>query len=158
MFRHIKPEDTDEIIELAVATGVFKPLEIATLRELLKDYHKEDREQGHRAFAWEDAGRIIGYVYYAPTPMTERTWHLYWIVVDTRLQRRGLGAELLGFVEKDIRGFRGRMLLVETSLLPHYEPTRRFYLKNGYTILAEIADFYAEGDGMIIFCKRLHKE
>ena len=95
MIRPITPEDSDEIIELTAATGVFKPLEIATLREVLKDYHKEDRELGHRAFAWEDGGRIIGYIYFAPTPMTERTWHLYWIVVDTRMQGRGLGAELL---------------------------------------------------------------
>jgi len=155
MIRPLALEDSQEIIELTAATGVFKPLEIATLREVLKDYHEEDHELGHRGFAWDDDGRIKGFIYFAPTPMTERTWHLYWIVVDSRQQGRGLGAELLRYGEHDVRGLRGRMLLIETSTLPHYDPTRRFYLNNGYSILAEIPDYYAEGDGMTIFCKRL---
>ena len=39
--------------------------------------------------------------------------------------------------------------------MPHYELTRRFYLKHGYEQHATIRDFYAEGDAMVIFRKRL---
>ena len=155
MLRPVLPSDTETLIALTTDTAVFKPLEIATLREVLGDYHKEDREQGHRAFAWEDDGRIIGFVYYAPTPMTERCWHLYWIVVSRELQGRGLGTRLLEFVENDIRERAGRMLVVETSTLPHYEPTRRFYLKHRYDLTAIIADYYADGDGLAVFTKKL---
>ena len=59
-------------------------------------------------------------------------------------------------VEKDVRDRGGRMLLVETSLLPHYESTRRFYFKYGYSAVAQIADYYAEGDGLIVFAKRFN--
>ena len=34
-------------------------------------------------------------------------------------------------------------------------PTRRFYLKHGYTAAAGIPDFYADGDGMAVFTKRV---
>ena len=47
------------------------------------------------------------------------------------------------------------MLVVETADTPHYEPTRRFYLKHGYTVAAHIPDYYAENDGQVIFLKRL---
>ena len=40
------------------------------------------------------------------------------------------------------------------ALLQH-EPTRRYYLKHGYTVAAHIPDYYAENDGQVIFLKRL---
>ena len=62
---------------------------------------------------------------------------------------------MLEFVENDVRDRGGRMLLVETSLLPHYESTRSFYYKYGYTAVAQVADYYADNDGLIIFAKRM---
>jgi ribosomal protein S18 acetylase RimI-like enzyme len=156
MLRPATPADTEALVALTAGTGVFKPLELETLREVLADYHAHDREQGHRAFAWEEEdGRVVGYVYHAPTPMTDRTWHLYWIAVDATRQGRGLGGKLLAAVEADIRERGGRLLVVETSSTPHYEPTRRFYLKHGYTLAATVPDLYADGDGMVVFTKRL---
>ena len=155
MIRPVTPDDTDPIVALTAATGFFKPLEIDALREVLDDYHAANRDEGHRAFAWDEGGRVLGYVYHAPTPMTDRSWHLYWIAVDSSSQGHGVGRKLLAFVEDDIREQGGRLLIVETSTTQHYEPTRRFYLKNGYTPAAEVADFYADGDGMAVFTKRL---
>jgi ribosomal protein S18 acetylase RimI-like enzyme len=54
-----------------------------------------------------------------------------------------------------VRGRDGRLLLIETSSTAAYHPTRQFYLKNGYTIVAEIPDFYADGDGKVIYSKRM---
>ena len=70
-------------------------------------------------------------------------------------QAGGLGRELLRFAEEDIRRLNGRVLFVETSSLPHYELTRRFYLKLGYEQVALLPDYYADGDGMVVFRKRL---
>lgn len=155
MIRAVTPADTDAIVDLTAATGFFKPIELTALREVLDDFHATNHAEGHRAFAWEEGGRILGYVYHAPTPMTDRSWHLYWIAVDRSRQSKGVGGKLLAFVEQDIREHDGRLLLVETSTTPHYEPTRKFYLKYGYTLAAEVPDFYADGDGMAIFTKRL---
>jgi ribosomal protein S18 acetylase RimI-like enzyme len=156
MIRPIQPEDSEALIALTTATGHFKPIELATLREVLHDYHKEDRIAGHRSFLWEVDGRLVGYVYYAPALMTDRSWYLYWIAVANDTQGRGFGGQMLEFVERDVRDRGGRMLLVETSMLSHYELTRRFYFKYGYTAVAQIADYYAEGDGLIVFAKRFN--
>ena len=46
-------------------------------------------------------------------------------------------------------------MLIETSSLPHYELTRRFYLKHHYDQEAILRDYYADGDDMVVFRKHL---
>jgi hypothetical protein len=47
------------------------------------------------------------------------------------------------------------MLLVETSRLPDFDHTRKFYIKCGYEEEARIRDFYATGDDKVVFHKVL---
>jgi ribosomal protein S18 acetylase RimI-like enzyme len=155
MLRPISPPDTDAILALTADTGFFKPHEIETLREVIADFFEENATLGHRSFLWEESGRTLGFIYYAQAEMTDRTWYLYWIAVGREQQGRGLGGKLLQFVEQDVRDQKGRLLLIETSSISHYELTRKFYFKHGYTLAADIPDFYADGDGLIVFSKRL---
>jgi GNAT superfamily N-acetyltransferase len=147
--------DVDELISIATGTAAFKPFEIEVLRELLEDYLAKN-EDGHVAVTLELGGKIVGFAYFAPTPMTDRCWHLYWIFVMKVNQARGLGSVLLKYVEDEILAAEGRLLLIETSGVASYEPTRQFYLKHGYEWAATIRDFYTDGDDQIIFRKRLH--
>lgn len=155
MIRPTIPEDTPALVALAAGTSVFKPIEIQALREVLDDYHSANHDQGHRSITFEREGRIAGFAYYAPAAMTDRAWYLYWIAVSKEIQARGIGGTLLRHVEDDIRRQNGRILLIETSSLPHYEPTRRFYKKHGYDELAVLQDFYSNGDNMVVFRKRM---
>ncbi len=153
MIRPTAPADTPELLAIAQGTGVFKPMEIEALKEVLDDYHADPQE--HRSVTYEMDGRIGGFAYYAPAAMTDRTWHLYWIAVNKQIHARGIGSQLLRHVEDDIRGQHGRQLLIETSSLPHYDLTRRFYLKHGYEQACVQPDYYADGDHMVVFRKRL---
>jgi GNAT superfamily N-acetyltransferase len=155
MIRATRPDDTPTLVELARATGVFKQLEIQALREVLDDYHATNQAQGHRCVTAGGAGRIDGFAYYAPSSMADRAWYLYWIAVRPDLQARGLGGRLLRHAEDEARARDGRLLLIETSSLPHYDLTRKFYLKHGYAQDAVVHDFYADGDDMVVFAKRL---
>jgi ribosomal protein S18 acetylase RimI-like enzyme len=149
------PEDTPPLVDLAAGTDVFKPHELIALREVLDDYHASNRAEGHVSVTAEQAGQVVGFAYYAPAAMTDRTWYLYWIAVSRQIQSRGLGSRLLHHAEQDVIARRGRLFLIETSGLPHYEPTRRFYLKHGYEQAAVIRDFYSDGDDLIVFRKRM---
>lgn len=154
MIRPTTPEESNAIVALVEATGLFKVVEVHALREVLEDFHEVNHKHDHHAFTYEEAGgAIAGFVYYAPAPMTDRTWQLWWIAVRKDLQGKGIGTQLLHFVEQEIRVRHGRLIFIETGSPPQYEQTRQFYLKHGYERHAEFKDFYADGDSMIVFRK-----
>ncbi|HET6883892.1 MAG TPA: GNAT family N-acetyltransferase [Pirellulales bacterium] len=155
MIRPTIPADQFPLLALARETGVFKPIEIDALEEVLNDYHTTNHAHGHRSITFDNSGDVLGFAYYAPAAMTDHTWYLYWIAVSKRTQARGIGGELLEFAEDDIRQRQGRMLLIETSSLPHYELTRKFYVKKQYQEAAILPDYYADGDNMVVYRKRL---
>jgi hypothetical protein len=49
----------------------------------------------------------------------------------------------------------GARLYAETSSRPQYAPTRAFYRAAGFDPAAELPDFYAPGDGKVVFAKLL---
>jgi ribosomal protein S18 acetylase RimI-like enzyme len=155
MIRPTVHEDTPAILALTEGTGLFNPLDMEALKEVLDDYHATNRAWGHLCVTDERDGQIIGFAYYAPAAMTDRAWYLWWIAVSKQTQARGIGGELLRHVEDNVRARQGRLLLIETSSLSTYELTRRFYLKNGYELHAVLRDFYSDGQDMVIFRKRL---
>ena len=155
MIRPTVPADTKTLVKLANETTVFKPHEIMALEEVLDDYHAVEHAQGHRCVTFEKDGHILGFAYFGPAAMTDNTWYLWWIAVTKHTQAKGIGTQLLHYSEKEIIKAGGRLYLIETSSLPHYEQTRRFYLKHGYEQHATIGDFYSDGDSMVIFRKHL---
>jgi ribosomal protein S18 acetylase RimI-like enzyme len=151
--RPTTPADTDELIAITDATGLFRPIEVQALREVLDDYHATNRAHGHHCVTCAEAEHVLGFAYFAPAAMTERAWHLWWIVIRKDVQARGLGTLLLRHLEDEIRSEQGRVLFIETGSLPHYELTRRFYLKHGYEQHAILKDYYAAGESMVVFRK-----
>jgi GNAT superfamily N-acetyltransferase len=155
MIRPTTPEETSTLVALAEETGVFKPFEIVALREVLDDYHAFEHKHGHRAVTYFENDQPIGFAYYAPADMADRTWYLYWIAVSKKIQAKGVGGQLMKYAEDDIRSVNGRVLFIDTSGLPHYDLTRKFYFKQGYELGATLKDFYADGDDLVVFRKRL---
>jgi ribosomal protein S18 acetylase RimI-like enzyme len=155
MIRTTTAPDTPALVALAQGTGVFKPEEIEALREVFEEYYSQYQALGHRSVAFEADGRLLGFAYYAVTSTTDRTWFLWWIATDKHTQAKSVGSSLLRQVEEEVRREKGRLLSVKTSSLPHYELTRRFYLKHGYEQAAVIADYYADRDDLVVFRQRL---
>jgi ribosomal protein S18 acetylase RimI-like enzyme len=156
MIRPTTPADTQTLIAITEATGLFRPNEVQALREVLADYFAMNQRLGHVAITCEVDCQTTGFAYYAPAAMTDRTWYLYWIVVRKDAQARGIGSGMLTHLEEDIRAnHRGRLLFVETGSPPHYDLTRQFYRKHGYEQHAVLKDYYATGDSMVVFRKVL---
>jgi ribosomal protein S18 acetylase RimI-like enzyme len=141
------------------ATNRFTPAEIEVALELIDIYLNQPHQKDYRlSCAVDDHDQVAGYACFGPTPMTEGTYDLYWIAVDPERQRQGIGDLLLAFVESQARRENGRLLMIETSSQPKYQPTHHFYLKNHYREIARIPDFYAEGDDRVIYCKKLRND
>jgi ribosomal protein S18 acetylase RimI-like enzyme len=155
MIRPTVPADIPILVALADKTGVFKPMEVDALRDMLEDYFEGLHREGHRVVTQEADHRVLGFAYYAPAQMTDRTWYLYWIAVDKERHGKGVGTSLLSYVETEVRKLDGRVLFIETSSLDHYAPTRRFYLKHGYDETGLLRDYYSDGDHMVVYRKKL---
>jgi GNAT superfamily N-acetyltransferase len=155
MIRPTLPADTPELLRMAEGTGVFSEADVVALREVLDAYHAEEEDYDHHCVTCVQEDVPIGFAYFAPASMTDRTWDLWWIVVNKHVQAKGVGGRLLRHVEETIRQEGGRLLVLDTSSLPSYELTRRFYLKHGYDEAAVVKDYYADGHGKVIYSKRL---
>ena len=68
---------------------------------------------------------------------------------------RGIGRGLMEATEAAVAGVGGTAVYAETSSREQYAPTRAFYRATGYTLAADFPDFYAPGDGKVVFVKRL---
>ena len=137
--------------QLTRATGLFREDEVATAIELLNDSLAGDEDYRFvGAFAGDE---LVGYACWGPTPGTEGTYDLYWIVVDPASQGTGVGSQLLHEVESRLTAHGARLLVVETSSRADYAPTRRFYERRGYTRAATIPGYYAPGDDLVIYTK-----
>jgi ribosomal protein S18 acetylase RimI-like enzyme len=80
---------------------------------------------------------------------------LYWLAVHPGAQGRGVGRQLVAFLERQLESRGARMLVAETSSRADYARTREFYQRAGFAEAARIRDFYAPADDRIIFTTRL---
>ena len=149
-------EDGQQIHSINASTGVFSPEEVECVDELWDEYQVEGPENsGYYFIVEKEEGQVLGYACYGPRALTDRTYDLYWIAVGPNARRGGVGRALLAATEEAVRKLGGRLLILETSGLPKYEPTRAFYHATGYTLEATLKDFYSDGDDLVIFTKRL---
>lgn len=99
-------------------------------------------------------GVLAGWACWGPTPCTIGTFDLYWIVVDRTLQEKGVGTALMDEMERRVAG-RARLIVIETAGKADYEGTRVFYERRGYRIGSTVADYYDEGDDLVVYVKRV---
>jgi ribosomal protein S18 acetylase RimI-like enzyme len=138
---------------LTAATGLFRPDEVAIAVELLDDALAGD--DAYRLLGAYQDDELLGYACWGPTPATNGTFDLYWIVVDPAWQGKRVGTELLRAVEDALTTGNARLIVVETSSRSDYAPTRAFYERRGYTAAARLPGYYAPGDDLVIYLKDL---
>ena len=154
MIRPAMPDDKKAIMAIAEAIGLFSPQEFEELDGMLSEYFDGNLSSDNFWIVY-DNGEPVGVAYYAAEPYAHGTWNLYFIAVHPDYQGNGFGTKLIGYVEQMLTERGERLLLVETSGLPNFEPTRAFYRKQGYNEEARIREFYKAGDDKIIFRKAL---
>lgn len=155
-FRSLKDQDRKPLERMLASIRSFDAQDRALAMELI-DIALDQAEQKDYLFilAIDDQDREIGYTCYGPTPLTDGTFDLYWIVVDPMVSGKGIGTLLLQAVEQDVRDRLGRLLIIETSSSQNYSQAHHFYQKNGYNLVETIRDFYRPGEDRLTYLKRL---
>ncbi|MBL8199317.1 MAG: GNAT family N-acetyltransferase [Chromatiales bacterium] len=152
---HLIDSDPDQIEAMVRGTEFFSPEEISIARELADDA-LANGDGSHYRFALADKdGSLAAYACFGRIPGTRLAWDLYWIVVAPAVQSQGLGGQLLREVEARVASAGGDRLYVETSSREQYASTRHFYTRYNFHQAAEFPDFYAPGDGKIVYVKLL---
>ena len=145
-----------EVEAMLRSTAVFREDEIAVAMEVLDSYFARPEQDYSALGAFTRGEELLGFTIYGPTPCTLGTWDLYWIAVSPPAHGGGVGTLLLQEVERRLARSNARLLIIETSSRPSYDPTRAFYLKRGYREVARIPDFYEAGDDRVIYAKYLN--
>ncbi len=155
VIRDLAPGDREAIEALLRDTAVFRPEEVAVAMELVDAALGKPGQEDYTFAVAELEGEVAGYTCWGETPCTRGTFDLYWIATQPRHQGRGVGRSLMEAAEAHMKRRGGRLCVIETSSLPQYDPTRRFYLGLGYAREAVIRDFYTPGDDKVVYTKAL---
>lgn len=155
----VGPEDRQVVRTIVASTGFFNPAEIDIAVELVDEHLAKGAEQSGYYFVFAECdARTVGYSCYGPIAGTQQSHDLFWIAVDRSHQAAGIGRRLLIETERRIYQCGGRRVYVETSSRDQYLPTRTFYERCGYHREAILEDFYAPGDGKVIYVRALDSE
>jgi ribosomal protein S18 acetylase RimI-like enzyme len=140
----------------------FTPAEVEVALELVDEaiaQGDEGREAGYR-FLLDVEGpdrpaTVRGYVCFGKTPMTEATFDLYWLAVHPDHRRKGVASALVRAMEEELVRDGARLVRVETSGTGGYVEARVFYERLGYEKRCVLEDFYAKGNDLVIYARRL---
>jgi ribosomal protein S18 acetylase RimI-like enzyme len=154
--RSLFKKDRARLLSMLIKTRAFTSAEIDVAMELIDIVLEDPIQKDYQIYCMvDDQDQVIGYICYGSTPMALGTFDLYWIAVDPDFQEQGVGSKLLSFLEELVKAEGGRLILADTSTIPHYEKTLQFYIKNGFQEVGRVPDYYHPGNDRITFCRRL---
>ena len=151
--RRLERDDRAALEALVRSVALFSDAEKDVAMEVLDAHLDDPGKDYHGLGAFTPHGVLLGYACYGPTPCTADTWDLYWIAVGGTARGNGIGTLLMEEVERRLVANRARLLLIETSSRADYTHTRAFYERRGYSVVAQVPDFYAPGDDRVIFAR-----
>jgi D-alanine-D-alanine ligase len=147
--------DEAAVLDIIERTDFFRPVEIDIAWEVFVEAAQAKEGCTYQSYVSEIDKKVVGWICFGATPCTLGTFDIYWIAVDPSTQRQGIGRYMLNFAQKIIEKQKGRLMIIETSGTPRYEPTQVFYEKNGFFLAARIPDFYAPEDDKLVYLKTL---
>ena len=152
--RELRTTDRPALEALIRGTDAFTADEVDVALELIDA--GASHASGYRFIvAADEQDRAQGYACFGLTPLTDGTYDLYWIVVDAKLQRSGVGRALLDATRGAVRAANGRTIVIETSGKPSYASQRYFYERCGCTLLVRYPDFYRVGDDKLVYLLKI---
>ncbi len=150
----LREDDLKDVSRMVTSSGFFSRDEVSMAVELVQEALSGGEEpSGYHFLFAELEGASIGYACFGPIPCTRCSYDLYWMVVHQDSRGCGVGKRLLRITERLVWSRGGCRIYVETSSRLQYAPTRAFYEACGYALAATLQDFYAPGDGKVIYEK-----
>ncbi len=122
------PSDLQAVRDIILSTKFFYDHEVEIAVELVQERLSQGEESGYYFVFAEADGKTIAYTCFGSDIMSKTCYDLYWIATHNDYRGMGIGKKVLEETEKIAKEMGCIILIAETSGLPHYEPTRAFYL------------------------------
>lgn len=155
-FRTIpEKRDIQSVRDIVVSTGFFYDHEVEIAVELVVERLNLGEVTDYYFVFAEVDGVTAAYSCFGPITMSQTSYDLYWIATHNDFRGKGIGKKLLEETFNQARKMGCKIIIAETSGLPHYAPTRGFYDSTDFVLEARLKDFYAEGDDKLFYTKRI---
>jgi ribosomal protein S18 acetylase RimI-like enzyme len=154
IWRHaVTAEDVERVRSLVASTGFFNAAEIELAADLVAERLAKGLRCGYHFVLAERGADLMGFACYGPIWGTHDSFELFWIAIAPEEQRRGLGAQVYARAEAAMAEAGAKRIYADTSSSDRYAGTRGFYQRMGFREGARLPDFYAPGDGKIVYVK-----
>ncbi len=150
-----RADDLPAILAATRSVGVFNDEEVRTVDELFQGYLKDPAVSGYNFLSCTDGDALLGFACWGPTALSQGATDLYWICTAQHAQGRGVAAALFKAVEAEVKAHGRWLIVIWTSSRAEYAPARAFYLRMGCALQTQITDFYARGEDLVVFVKRI---
>ena len=147
--------DITRVMEIVDSTRFFYDHEVEIAVELVTERLSKGESTGYYFVFAEVDGVTAAYSCFGPITMSKTSFDLYWIATHNDFRGKGIGKKLLDETFNAARIMGCRIIIAETSGLPHYAPTRAFYDTTGFELEASLKDFYDMGDDKVFYTKRI---
>lgn len=150
-----RESDIKSIHDIVESTKFFYDHEIEIAVELVTERLNQGEVSGYYFVFAEVDGVTTAYSCFGPISMSKTSFDLYWIATHNDFRGKGIGKKLLDETYKQASAMGCKIIIAETSGLPHYAPTRAFYNTTEFTLEARLRDFYDIGDDKLFYSKRI---
>jgi GNAT superfamily N-acetyltransferase len=147
--------DIERVREIVESTKFFYDHEVEIAAELVEERIMDGESSDYYFVFAELDGVTVAYSCFGPITMSKTSFDLYWIASHNDYRGKGIGKKVLEETCRQAKKMGCSIIIAETSGLPHYEPTRAFYVNNNFELEARLKDFYALGDDKLFYTKRI---
>jgi ribosomal protein S18 acetylase RimI-like enzyme len=151
-------DDRSHIRAILLGSGIFGPVDADCVDGMVSEALARPAADNYRFLSCRDGqspAGMVGFACAGREALTRGTWDLFWLCVDRAARGRGAGRALLLAAEGLAREDGARLMVIYTSSTEPYAPARALYASQGFTQTAVVPGYYAEGDDLFIYTKRL---
>ncbi len=150
----VKPlkTNTERLACLEIAKALPEWFNESGLKAMERDLKSET------TFIAVENGRVLGFI--TVKHLNEKALEILWMAVRRELRGKGIGTEMLRFVERWAVERSFEVLVVKTSGDLSYKPydeTRRFYERRGFVRVALVDPYPEWGEEALIYVRCLRK-
>lgn len=156
------PDDRPAVRDLILNSGIFGPADADCVDEMFLQSLRQPSDDNYRFLSCREerpplSSRMVGFACCGREALTKGAWDLFWICVDRAARGRGAGSLLLAEAQRLAMEDGARLMVIYTSSTDKYAPARRLYESQQFTRVAVVPDYYADGDDLFIYSKRLRQ-